>query len=521
MDAVAGRFAYSYGGISSLRLNELVSALGPDARILQTTDQEITGITSDSRQVKPGDLFVPISGARVDGHRFIGQALQAGAAAVVAEREAPVGSHVGAVLVADSRHAVSALSDRLYGSPSRRLKMVGITGTNGKTTVAFLVKAVAEAASRRTGVIGTAGMMLGDEVVESKSGFTTPEAPTLHRLLAEMVQRGGEVVAMEVTSHALEQHRVSHCRFDAGVYTNLTHEHLDYHSDMEAYFAAKARLFHMLRPGAVAVINLDDPYGARMAEQVPQGVQILTYGFSAGAVIRAEAVELSGSGVRYRLITPIGTAQVEAPHLFGSYNISNALAAIGTGIALGFGLEPCVAAMRTAQGAPGRFQRIDCGQDFSVVVDYAHTPDGFEKLLSDVARIRQPGSRVTMVFGSAGHRDQTKRPDMGRIAGQYCDVLVLTEEDPRTEDAMQIAREIAAGVQREGVEIHLIEDRLAAIDHAIRSGRPGDIILITGKGNETELEVQHPTAWRGDIPAAEEALQRLLKVPAGQPRVTA
>ncbi|HLN62252.1 MAG TPA: UDP-N-acetylmuramoyl-L-alanyl-D-glutamate--2,6-diaminopimelate ligase [Symbiobacteriaceae bacterium] len=504
-----------------MKLSELAAALGSSVDIVALPDREIRGITSDSRQVNPGDLFVSIPGTRVDAHQFIGQAIERGAAAVVATKPFTAPEGVGALLVPDARLALSALADRFYGSPSRRLRTVGITGTNGKTTIAFLVQAVAEAAGRQAGIIGTAGMMLGRTVLESKSGYTTPEAPTAQRLLAQMVDLGADLVAMEVTSHALEQHRVAHCRFDVAVYTNLTHEHLDYHKDMESYFAAKAKLFHMLKPGACAVINIDDPYGARYVCEVPDGVHVLTYGFSPEATVRAENVHLSGEGVRYRLVTPVGTVDVEAPYLFGAYNIANALAAIATGISLGYSLESVAAAMRTAKGAPGRFERVDCGQDFTVVVDYAHTPDGFEKLLRDVAKIKQQGARLTMVFGSAGHRDQTKRPDMGRIAGNYCDQLILTEEDPRTEDAMEIARQIAAGVAREQVEILMIEDRVAAIDHAIAKAEPGDIVLITGKGNETELEVQHPTEWHGDVPAAEEALRRLLVDPTRRRRVTA
>ncbi|MFZ5816100.1 MAG: UDP-N-acetylmuramoyl-L-alanyl-D-glutamate--2,6-diaminopimelate ligase [Bacillota bacterium] len=489
-----------------MKLHELITALD-GAQVLASPEVDVRGIAADSRLVKPGDLFVSIPGARVDGHQFIQQAVERGAVAVVAQRpfEPPAG--VGAVLVPDARLALSALADRFYGSPSRALKLVGITGTNGKTTIAFLLQAVAEAARRRIGVIGTAGMVLGDEVLEAKSGYTTPEAHTIHRLLAAMRDRHAFGVAMEVTSHALEQQRVAHCRFDVAVFTNLTHEHLDYHKDMESYFAAKAKLFRMLRPGAVAVINIDDPYGRRMLAEVPAGVLVLTYGFAPDALVRAEAVRLTAGGAAYRIVTPVGEADVEAPYLFGAYNVANGLAAIAAGIALGFGLEPGVVAMRTARGAPGRFERVDEGQEFAVVVDYAHTPDGFEKLLSDVVKIKEPSARVIMVFGSAGHRDQSKRPDMGRIAGNYCDVLVLTEEDPRTEDALGIARQIAAGVERPGVEIHLVEDRVAAIDQAIRMARPRDIVLITGKGNETDLEVQHPTSWHGDVPAAVAALR--------------
>ncbi len=504
-----------------MKLRDLLTALDEGATAVAVADQEVLGIAADSRQVRPGDLFVSIPGARVDAHQYIGQAAAKGAVAVVAQKrvEAPPG--VAVVTVPDSRFALSALADKLYGSPSRKLKAVGITGTNGKTTIAYLVKAVAEAAGRKAGVIGTAGMMLGDEVLEAKSGYTTPEAPTVQRLLAQMVERGADVVAMEVTSHALDQHRVAHCRFDVAIYTNLTHEHLDYHRDMESYYQAKAKLFRMLKPGAVAVINLDDPYGLRLVEEVPHGVNLLTYGFAPEAAVRAEDLSLTASGATYHLVTPIGEAQVEAPYLFGTYNVSNALAALATGMALGYGMSTGVEAMRWAHGAPGRFQRVDLGQDFTVVVDYAHTPDGFEKLLSDVARIRKPGTRLTMVFGSAGHRDHTKRPEMGRIAGDYCDRLVLTEEDPRTEDAMEISREIASGVRRREVEILLVEDRIAAIEKAIHLAAPGDVVLITGKGDEKDLEVQHPTTWHGDVSAVEAALRRLLNDPATGRRVTA
>jgi UDP-N-acetylmuramoyl-L-alanyl-D-glutamate--2,6-diaminopimelate ligase len=489
-----------------LKLHDLITALD-GATVLNLPDVAVSGLTADSRQVKPGDLFVSIPGARVDGHQFIQQAIEKGAVAVVAQRPFEAPPSVGALVVNDARFALSALADRFYGSPSKRLKMVGITGTNGKTTIAFLVRSVAEAAHRQLGVIGTAGMVLGSEVLEAKSSYTTPEPHTIHRLLHAMAERGAFGAAMEVTSHALEQHRVAHCRFDVAIFSNLTHEHLDYHKDMESYFAAKAKLFRMLRPNAVAVINIDDPYGRRMVAEVPAGVHVMTYGFAPDAMVRAEEVHLTSSGASYRIVTPVGEAEVVAPYLFGAYNVSNGLAAIAAGLGLGFGLEAGVAAMRTAKGAPGRFERVDEGQEFTVVVDYAHTPDGFEKLLSDVVKIKEPGARIILVFGSAGHRDQTKRPDMGRIAGEYCDILVLTEEDPRTEDAMEIARQIASGVQRENVEIHLIEDRVLAISQAIAMARPRDIVLITGKGNETELEVQHPTTWRGDVPAAVEALR--------------
>jgi UDP-N-acetylmuramoyl-L-alanyl-D-glutamate--2,6-diaminopimelate ligase len=495
-----------------VELRHLVAALG-SVRVEGDLSTSVFDILSDSRRVRPGDLFVSIPGRNHDGHQFIAEAVKRGAVAVVAQRDFDAPPDVARLIVANSRVALSALADTFFGYPSRQVSLVGVTGTNGKTTIAFLVKAIAEAAGRKSGVVGTAGMMVGEDVVEAKSGFTTPEAPAVHRLLREMVNRGAEVIGMEVTSHALDQHRVDHCRFAAACYSNLTHEHLDYHGDMEGYFEAKARLFRLLEPGATAVINLNDPFGRRFVNACPPGVRVWTYGENPEADLHPYEISLTATGASYRLRTPVGEAFVEAPYLFGNYNIANALAAIGACLGIGLPLEACVAGIRAAKGAPGRFEPVDLGQDFTVVVDYAHTPDGFEKLLSNVARTKPEGSRILMVFGSAGHRDRTKRPDMGRVAAAYCDVLVLTEEDPRTEDAMQIAREIASGVDREGVEVHLIEDRAEAINAAISLARPNDIVLITGKGNETDLEVQHATTWKGDVPAATEALRRLLQDP--------
>ncbi len=495
-----------------MRLADLVAALGP-ASVTGDLDTAVLGLAADSRQVQPGYVFIAVKGATVDAHQFIPEAVARGAVGVVCEGQVDIPPHVAKIVVPSGRWALSALADCFYSHPARKLDLVGITGTNGKTTIAFLIKQLAEACQVRPGVIGTAGMVVGSETIAAKSGYTTPEALTLHRLLREMVQMGARLVAMEVTSHALEQDRVAHCPFPVAVYTNLTHEHLDYHQDMESYFQAKARLFRELRSGSAAVINIDCPYGQRMRLEVPDGVQVLTYSLNdPSAALRAVNLYLtSAGGTAFDLVTPAGTFPVTAPNLFGHYNVSNALAAVGAGMALGWAPDVIAAALQQVKPAPGRFQRVDRGQPFSVIVDYAHTPDGFRQLLSNMVRLKPVGSRIIMVFGSAGHRDRTKRPDMGRIAGTYADLLVLTEEDPRTESAMQIAREIAGGVDNPACQVELIEDRVAAIRHAIHTARTSDIVLITGKGNETELEVLHPTDWHGDVPAAEAALAELRK----------
>jgi UDP-N-acetylmuramoyl-L-alanyl-D-glutamate--2,6-diaminopimelate ligase len=499
-----------------VQLKELVTALTGLLLAEGVGEQEVVGLTADSRQVRPGDLFVCISGGRVDATQYVGDAVAKGAVAVVAQRPIEVPAGVGLVVVADARLALSALADRFWGSPWRRLKSVGITGTNGKTTIAFLLKQMGMATGRLTGVIGTAGNYLGDVELEAKSGYTTPEAHNIHRALAQMADQGGEAVAMEVSSHALEQHRTDHIRFDVAIFSNLTHEHLDYHKTMEAYFAAKARLFRTLRPGAVAVINLDDPWGKRMVEVIPTGVNILTYGFDPEAAVRAVDLALSPVGARYRVITPAGDVEVDATGLFGTYNVSNALAALAACMGLGWGLTRPAQALTQAVGAPGRFERIDLGQSFHVVVDYAHTPDGFEKLLSDVAKVKAPGATMIAVFGSAGHRDQTKRPTMGKVASDWADVLVLTEEDPRTESALGICEQIASGVRRPGVQVTIIEDRVDAIDRALRLAGPNDTVLVLGKGRETELEVNHPTRWIDDVTTTTDLLRALLAERAGE-----
>lgn len=493
-----------------MQLKELAAALTGVMLAEGIGEQEVTGLAADSRQVKPGDLFVCISGGRVDATQYVGDAIAKGAVAVVAQRPVAVPAGIGLLVVENARLALSALADRFYGSPWRQLKTVGITGTNGKTTTAFLVKQMGMALDHLTGVIGTAGNYLGDVELEAKSGYTTPEAQNIHRALAAMVARGGEAVAMEVSSHALEQHRTDHIHFDVAVFTNLTHEHLDYHKTMEAYFEAKAKLFRSLRPGAVAVINLDDPWGERMVAVVPPGVQILTYGFHEKAAVRAVDLALSPVGARYRVVSPLGEVAVEAPGLFGTYNVANALAALAACMGLGWGLTRPAQALAKAVTAPGRFERIDLGQAFHVIVDYAHTPDGFEKLLSDVVKVREPGARVIIVFGSAGHRDQTKRPTMGKVAGAFGDILVLTEEDPRTESALEICQQIAAGVERPGVKVEIIEDRVDAIDRALHLAAPHDVILVLGKGRETELEVNHPTRWIDDVTTTTDLLRALL-----------
>ena len=495
-----------------MKLSELVAALPAGTRIMGDLATEITGLADHSGSVKPGFLFVSVPGTFKDGHEYISDAIAHGAAAVVAQRDFDAPPAVARVIVANSHVALSALADRFFGSPARRIRrLAGVTGTNGKTTVAFLLKQIAQTHGYTPGIIGTAGVLVGETEL-GKGSLTTPGAIELHEILARMSGAGVDLVSMEVSSHALQQHRADHLRFDAAAFTNLTHEHLDYHGDMEHYYAAKARLFGLLKGGAVAVTNLDDEYGRRLVHDIPPGAQLLTYSQVGAADLQAEGVELdSAGGTRYRLSTPYGSADVYTPNLFGRYNVSNALAAVGMALGLGMPFASVCAALQRAQGAPGRYEAVDLGQNFRVIVDYAHTPDGFSKLLESVAHIKA-GGRILMVFGSAGGgRDKTKRPIMGRIAAQYADVIILTEEDTRWEDTQEIMAMIAEGTRGYNRQVEMIEDRLIAIDRAIALARPGDLILILGKGNETFLAVNHATTYHGDVAAASDSLERRLR----------
>jgi UDP-N-acetylmuramoyl-L-alanyl-D-glutamate--2,6-diaminopimelate ligase len=316
---------------------------------------------------------------------------------------------------------------------------------------------------------------------------------------------------MEVTSHGLDQKRVDDCNFAVGVFTNLSDEHLDWHQSMANYFKSKAHLFELLRSGSAAVINVDDPYGAELLN-VLQGrdLRLFTYGQHNDAAIRARDVQFDQFGnAQFWLDTPRGQSFLQT-QLFGQYNIDNALAAVGCGLALNIPLKQIVTALSVSTGAPGRFQRLNEGQDFSVIIDYAHTPDGFNKLFSNIRRIQLPASKLIVVFGCAGFfRDPAKRPTMGRIASEFADIVVLTEEDTRNEDAWQIMRMIETGINKNDCEVHMIEDRAEAIEYAVSLAKSGDILLVLGKGDENSMDIRHPSSWNGDVDTTRRALQKM------------
>jgi len=477
-------------------------------------DREITGLTDDSRRVSPGWLFVAVKGTQSDGHRFLAQAVAAGAGAIVVETGRVSGETLASIgipviQVGDSRRALGLLASRFYGDPSRRLKMIGVTGTNGKTTATYLCKAILEAAGVRAGLIGTVAYLFGEERVAAT--HTTPGPLELQGLLRRMVDAGMQAVVMEVSSHALALDRTAGCQFGTAVFTNLTQDHLDFHADMEDYFRAKLRLFTALDSEAHAIVNGDDPYGGRVVEATQ--AKVWTYAIDRPADLRAEDVQISLNGVRFTARGPGGSVALRSP-LVGRHNVYNILAAVGVGLVQGVPLETSAAGVATLKTVPGRFEQVDAGQPFTVVVDYAHTEDALYRLLTTAQTVRT--GRIITVFGCGGDRDRGKRPKMGRVAARYSDVVVVTSDNPRTEDPDAIIREILPGVEAGLLEAgrgrYLIHaDRRAAIAEAIRLAQSGDLVLIAGKGHEDYQVIGKEKHPFDDRVVAREAIEALAR----------
>jgi len=468
------RITRSYRGRGAQKLKELAEILVGESFAGDVAHTRISGVAYRSDSVEPGDVFFCIKGFRHDGHEFASDAVQRGASALVLEHSIP-GLEVPQVVVPDSRVALADAADRFYDSPSSRLELVGITGTNGKTTTTYLCDSVLRASGRRTGLIGTVETRIAEERIDSSR--TTPESADLQALFARMVEQRLDAVSMEVSSHAIDLHRVDAAHFSVAAFTNLTQDHLDYHQTIEEYFAVKRRLFTDFDV-ATRVINIDDTLGAGMAAELDG---VLTVGMAAEADIRATDVRLRASSSEFRLHTPLGVAPVRLP-LAALYNVSNALVAVGCAIALGIDLQTIVHGLEMAPQVPGRLERIDTDLGFNVFVDYAHTPDSLEKALTAV-RDATPG-RVIAVFGAGGDRDPEKRALMGRAAALVADHIVVTTDNPRSEDPVGIILQIEDGL-REGPASYQVEiDRQAAIAAAIGQASEGDAVLIAGKGHE-------------------------------------
>ncbi len=467
----------------------------------------VTGLAYDSRRVRPGDVFFGLGGQRLAGSRFVADAFAAGAAAAVLPRAAvpPEGARA-LVRVDDPRLALAQAAAQFHGHPTRALAVVGVTGTNGKTTTTWLVESVLRAAGRRTGVIGTIGARLDGET--RAIGFTTPEAPELQALLADMRARGAEAVTLELSSHALHQHRCHGVECDVTVFTNLTHDHLDYHGTLDAYLDAKLMLFDG-RNGAtakatVALVNADDPAAPQVIAAARRGGQrVVRFGASPDSEIRIARAEPTPRGLDVALATEGDTVALALPML-GRHNAWNAAAAWGAARALGVAPEAIVRGLAAATAVPGRLERVEAGQPFEVVVDYAHTPDALARALS--AARAHATARVLLVFGCGGDRDRGKRPVMGRVAREGADRVWVTSDNPRSEDPAAIAAEVAAGA---GGEAAVVLDRRAAIGAALAAAAAGDVVLIAGKGHETTQTIGDRVLPFDDRAVAREALEAL------------
>jgi len=477
-------------------LVELIAAL-PRSSVRGDVDVAIEAITCDSRQVRASNLFVAYRGVAVDGHEYVSQAVARGAVAVVAEKEMG-GLDIPLITVPDGREALAYLSAAWHGFPARQLTVVGVTGTDGKTTTCNLLHSILAAAGRRAGLVTTVNAVIGDRILDTGLHTTTPDAPDVQRYLAEMVDAGMEIAVLEATSHGLAQHRVAACDFDVAVVTNITHEHLDIHGSLKAYQEAKSRLFHHLsagyrKPGApkVAVLNADDD-SYRYLRRIPADQQ-LAYGIegahkAGSADVVATGLRRSTADTRFAVQAPEVDSDLRTV-LVGDFNVSNILAATSAALALGVPVEAIQQGVWAVKGITGRMERVDEGQAFTALVDFAHTPNALERALQ-TARTLTNG-RVLAVFGSAGLRDVEKRAWMGEIGGRLADVAVLTAEDPRTESLEAILAEMACGAEAagavEGQSYFRVPDRAEAIRFAVDLAQPGDVVIACGKGHEQSM----------------------------------
>ena len=477
--------------------------------------REIAGVEYDSRRIKPGDLFVAMRGGATDGNRYIDAALAEGAAAIVTDsREAYEHLHrehpaTAAALVEHGRRALAEVSAAVMGHPERTLALSAVTGTNGKTTTAFLLEAMLRSVGRTCVLIGTIETHVGNEV--RTSPHTTPESRDVLELFADGVKLGATEAVMEMSSHALEQERVWRLPVDIAIFTNLTQDHLDYHGTMENYFAAKARLFAGVGapPPRVAITNADDPYGERLAANVDRS-KLLRYGFNTKADFRAEGVQMRAGETRFRMMTPLGAVDMRSP-LTGRVNIYNLLAASAAAWSRGLTMEQIATGAAAGAQVPGRFEvvpSVDTG--IAVVVDYAHTDDALRNLISLARDLVKPhNGRVITLFGCGGDRDRTKRPKMGRAAGEASDLVVLTSDNPRSEDPMAIIEEALAGVNETATKCIVEQDRAKAIEIAIRAARPGDIVLLAGKGHEKVQVLKEETVPFDDVAVSAKVLKEI------------
>ena len=485
----------------NLKLHTLLSQLSP-LLSLELDNPEITSIENDNRKVNPGSLFICIKGYTVDGHDFAQSAEKNGAAAVLAERELPV--NIPVIIVKDTKRAMAVLADYFYGHPTQKLHLIGITGTNGKTTTSHLIEKILEDHGKQTGLIGTMYTKIAGRVDESKN--TTPESLTLQKIFKKMVDSHVQSAVMEVSSHALVEGRVHGCEYDVAVFTNLTQDHLDFHKTMEAYKRAKGLLFAQLgnafydHKPKYAVLNSDDPVSREYSQST--AAKIITYGIDQEADFRAEHIEMSSNGTTFDLHSPFGIKKVSM-QLIGKFSVYNVLASMAAGVVSGVDIDSIISSIVNVKGVSGRFEPVDAGQDFTVIVDYSHTPDSLENALNTVRQFAK--KRIFVVVGCGGDRDRTKRPIMAEIACRLASDPVFTSDNPRTEEPEAILREMETGVI--GKSYKSIIDRKEAIKYAVNGANAGDVILIAGKGHETYQQIGHEFLEFDDRLVAKKAIE--------------
>ncbi len=476
-----------------MQLERLIAALAPEA-VLNQAPVEVRDLAYDTRAVTPGALFFAVPGAQVDGHDFAAEAVERGAAAVAVERDA--GVDVPQLVVPDARAAMAVAADVFFGEPTKELEVAGVTGTSGKTTTAYLLASVLEADGRRPGLLGTIEWRVGGE--RRKGALTTPEAIDLQRTFREMLDSGDRSVALEASSHASLLHRLDRVRFDVLVFTNLSQDHLDFHGTMEDYYAAKRRLFTGAAPPPAA-INIGDEWGRRLAEELADATRapLVTFGFAEDAEIRPDDLVLDGEGARFTA----GGFELKTS-LRGRFNVENVLGVVAAATLLDIPEDAVVRGVAALEGVPGRMETVDEGQPFTVLVDYSHKPDALANVL-ETARELSPG-RVLVVFGAGGDRDRGKRPLMGKVAADLADVVIVTSDNPRSEEPLAIIQDILQGT---GVDVEIDPDRRSAIKRAVSLAEPGDVVVIAGKGHEQGQEIGAEKLPFDDREVAREALR--------------
>lgn len=487
-----------------MRLTELISAI----EVLSfegEADQDIAGIAYHSKSVEPGFIFVAIPGLKTDGHIYIDMAISRGAKVVLVEKWHKVRPGVSQIIVSDARSALARISRVFFGVPTSKLKLIGVTGTNGKTTTAKLIESILQASGVKTGLLGTIEYKIGDRKLPV--GRTTPESFDLQNIFNQMLQEKVQVAVMEVSSHAVDLHRTDGCQFDALVFTNLSQDHLDYHGTLEKYFEAKNKLFvEHTGQECVFIINADDVYGQKIAQTTNPGT--IYYGLQDSSQVNARDVILGSNSTHFVLESPRGSREIDL-QILGLFNVYNALAAASVGLVLDQPLEVVKKGLEAVENIPGRFEVIECGQNFSVVVDYAHTPDGLKKLLSSARAITK--GRLITIFGCGGDRDVLKRPLMGEVVGNLSDYSIVTSDNSRSENPDTIIGQIEKGLRGITSDYILEVDRKKAIYRGIELARENDCVIIAGKGHETYQEFKDKTISFDDRAVAREALEELTK----------